>query len=254
MRFLCLVAGLLGWSLGSPVWAEVTALDDIRFWVGEGSQRAAMVIDWTNPADAPPLAWGFRWDGTATGEDMFRALVQADRRLFAKLGEEGPFGVPLFGIGYDRDADGFKLSDGTVFDGDGIAITEPSDGAYALDPDDSYDEGWNEGFWGYYISEESPYTTGQWDIAPTGFSQRILADGAWDGYSFAPGFVGDPPAVPEAARRFHFGMVVTGKTTSGSQLGVKVPEPSAILLPATAIFGVGFLTRIIQPRCHLTMR
>ncbi len=192
----CFVLFLLAGIARVP--GQVGSLDDIEFWVGTGSNRAALVIDWDDSGAHSPLAWGYRWSGIATGESMFRAVISADVRLYARLGTPGPFGPPLFGIGYDRNGNGFGLSDGTVFT-QGVAVTVPSDGVTPSDPGDSYNEGWDTGFWSYYGSHGSPYIGGSWESASQGFSDRVLADGDWDGFSFAPGFEGSAPAVPLAA-------------------------------------------------------
>ena len=42
---------------------------------------AALVIDWLGTPELPPLAWGYRWSGNATGVQMFRSVVQADPRF-----------------------------------------------------------------------------------------------------------------------------------------------------------------------------
>ena len=39
------------------------SFDSIKFWAGEGQNRAALVVDWYYE-DSPTLVWGFRWDGT----------------------------------------------------------------------------------------------------------------------------------------------------------------------------------------------
>lgn len=172
--------------------------DDIEFWVGEGSNEAGFVVDLADGGE--PIAWGFRWDGLATGLDMFKAIAAADGRFFAKVSAPGEFGVSVFGIGLDADGDGsFALSDGTVFT-DGIAEAPFSDDAVALDREDRYVEGWFEnGYWGYWAGAGEPYSGGSWGFAPAGPGDRVLADGDWDGWAFAPGFVGDVPAFPVAA-------------------------------------------------------
>lgn len=171
--------------------------DDIAFWVGEGANEAAFVVDLAD--GGPPIAWGYRWDGVATGFDMFTAVAAADPDLYIRIGEEGQFGIPVFGFGHDTDSDGFALTDGTAFI-DGIGVTAPSDDALAVDPDDRYVEGWAvNGFWGYWAGTGEPYAGGSWGFAPVGMLDRVLADGDWDGWAFAPGFEGDAPGEPVAA-------------------------------------------------------
>ncbi len=205
----------------------VLTMEDIRYWVGDGANEAVLVVDWDEPSERHPLAWGFRWDGVATGEDMFRAIAAADHRFFGRLGAAGPFGVPLYGIGYDRDNDGFELSDGTNFV-DGVAVTGPSDSATAVDPRDSYNEGWDFGFWNYYEGDGQPYAGGAWTVAESGFSLRMLTTGDWDGYSFAPGFEGLPPEVPNAA--VDQPRTDVARIGNGDSMTRSVPEPAATWL------------------------
>src|ERR1700752_1966109 len=83
------------------------AFDDVEFWVGMGTNRAALVIDWyENSANPPALAWGYRWDGAAKGRDMLMAIVAADPRLFARLGGTLANPVAVYGLGYDADDHG----------------------------------------------------------------------------------------------------------------------------------------------------
>lgn len=61
-----------------PVPEEATiAFSDILFWVGEGSNEAVMAVNWADTA----LAWGYRWDGTATVADMMAHIAAADPRF-----------------------------------------------------------------------------------------------------------------------------------------------------------------------------
>jgi hypothetical protein len=185
-------------ALGSTSLAEAFGFNDITFWAGTGNNRAALVVDWQDQKAPPALAWGFRFDGTATGEDMLRAIVTSDPLVFAKIASFS-FGIALVGLGYDTNGDGLPLSDGTAWPGDRWLVGPPSDGGTALDPHDRYREGWNTGYWSYWVSSGS--TLGSWSASQTGLSGRVLSDGSWDGLSFAPGFVGlapdDPVAAPE---------------------------------------------------------
>jgi len=175
--------------------------DDVAFWAGDGANQAAIVIDWNGPDGGPAptsLAWGFRWDGTATGQDMLSAVINTDPNLFGRFAAFG-FGDVLIGLGYDTDGDGFGLSDGTDFGPTELAYAGTSDGSAATDADDLYAEGWNTGFWSYWLGDGAPHDGGSWLSAQVGFAQRTLADGDWDGYRFAPGFVSSEPREPTAA-------------------------------------------------------
>lgn len=175
----------------SPCCAAVRSLDDIRFWVGTGDNRAALVIDWMEASDEPPaLVWGYRWDGTATGQDMLKAVLTADARLYAKLGGSLANPVTVYGIGYDANDNGaFAIDDGTSFNAAGMAITSPADLAVSVDAADHYAEGWFTGFWHYGIAAESPYDGGSWSDPVHGMGSRVLTEGAWDSWTYSPSFI-----------------------------------------------------------------
>ncbi|MBZ0172743.1 MAG: hypothetical protein K8E66_10215 [Phycisphaerales bacterium] len=185
-------------GLGVSVGHAAFTFDDIEFWVGEGTHEAALVIDWNGGSEPMGLAWGYRFDGDATGADMLLAVIAADTNLFGRFASFG-FGDVLIGLGYDLDGDGFSINDGTAFGADGTSFAGPSDGATADDPDDHYAEGWDTGFWSYWLGDGNPFEGGAWASSQIGFGDRSLATGDWDGYRFAPGFVSDEPRTPTAA-------------------------------------------------------
>ena len=60
--------------------AGALTLDDIHYWVGEGANKCAVVIDWDNGDRA--LAWGYKWNGTCTNlAEVVRRIVHDDPRL-----------------------------------------------------------------------------------------------------------------------------------------------------------------------------
>ena len=70
----------------TPVPEEATiAASDILFWVGEGTNEAVMAVNWADTA----LAWGYRWNGTATVADMMAHIAAADPRFSYVLGSYG---------------------------------------------------------------------------------------------------------------------------------------------------------------------
>lgn len=189
----------------------INNFDDIVHWTGDGSNRAALVIDWSD--SSTPLVWGFRFNGTATGEDMLKAIVIADSRLYAKV-QNFSFGGFLHGLGYDRIGDGFSISSGDDFGPTGFLISGSIDDATASSPLDSYRESdftWSQ-TWGYFEASGFTYPT-NWTASQTGFSGRQLTNLSWDGWRF-----NEFSAGPRAAF-------------------ASVPEPSSLAL--LGIAGVG---------------
>lgn len=164
----------------------VNNFDDIVNWTGSGSNRAAFAVDWGD--SSAPLVWGFRFDGTATGEDMFKAVVTADPRLFAKVQFFDFGGGPslfVHGIGYDRNAAGFSIDSGDNFGATGLLVSGSYDDARSVDPQDSYREtdfAFSQS-WGYYGATGFNYPP-TWDSSMVGATNRILTDLAWDGWRF----------------------------------------------------------------------
>ncbi len=205
-------AGLLAASVANA--ATITGFGDIENWVGSGPNSAALVIDWNDGLNYggatgdQSLAWGYRWSGAATGEQMFEAIVSADPRLV--LNPAPPVGGPgtVCGIGYDLNGNGFTY------------VSDPTnlDKGHASDPSDHYREGWlHAGYWSYW--NEKAATTGlpAWTSASTGFS-RTLQNGSWDGWSWAPApdFNGLMPAnvvaavIPEPAGLLAWAVLAPG--------------------------------------------
>lgn len=103
------------WGCAASAQASAFSLEDIKYWVGSGEHRAALLIEWKSPEVLnntevrPPsttqtLAWGYRWEGEATAADLFNSIVAADPRLFAVLSEDTGFGSMVLGLGYDLNA------------------------------------------------------------------------------------------------------------------------------------------------------
>lgn len=52
--------------------------DDVAFWTGSGAHASILVVDFHDGANSSSFAWGFRFDGTTTGEAMLDAVAAAD--------------------------------------------------------------------------------------------------------------------------------------------------------------------------------
>ena len=72
---------LLGWGARAqnPVDATIDT-NDILYWVGTGSNRAVLIVNFGIPDTA--LAWGFRFDGSATVQQMTDSITAADPRFW----------------------------------------------------------------------------------------------------------------------------------------------------------------------------
>jgi len=184
--------------------AHAASFDNIQLWAGSGTNEAALVIDWQDGKTSESLLWGYRWDGSATGLDMFLSVVAADPSLYAHIGNYS-WGTAIYGIGYDLNGDGsFGVSPALTFDSGGLSTAvNPDDSRTATDSADHWLEGWNNGFWDYYTKSSS---ADAWTESGVGSADRLLSNGAWDGYSFAANFISSAPAeslavaaVPEPA-------------------------------------------------------
>ncbi len=212
-----LLAVLLVWALSlSTNEASAATFSDIKFWVGNGSNQAALVIDWNDGKSPESLIWGYRWDGTATGENMLTAIVQADPKLYATYSTTfgGGLGTALFGLGYDTDGDGFSTTPALVFNNSIAVLTDGqvNDFRSPADSDDHYFEGWWSGYWSYWLGGEDDSPA--WGYSGVGMSSRILSNGSWDGWSALPGFMGDAPSEPIPAT---------------------IPEPASVILALATV-------------------
>ncbi|NOX48080.1 MAG: T9SS type A sorting domain-containing protein [Chlorobi bacterium] len=77
-------------TFDAEVSAEAVALDfrindfaweDVEYWIGEGGNKALFVVDWNDGTEPESIAWGFRFEGETTGEEMLTAIAEADDRL-----------------------------------------------------------------------------------------------------------------------------------------------------------------------------
>jgi hypothetical protein len=195
----------LAWRLLSPLAAAapITTFDDIVYWTGTGSNRAAIVIDFDGESTTDQaLTWGFRWDGEANGRDMLVAVVTADPRLYLKLNTLAAVESEFYGIGYDRNDNGEFDVEGEFsapsFDDAGFAFGVHDDSAAPTDVGDWYREGWEDNFWRWGYSRDNPWTGGRWQTPERfGPSRWPLVDGQWDSWALAPVIKDNPGEYPE---------------------------------------------------------
>ncbi|MDE5762770.1 MAG: Ig-like domain-containing protein, partial [Bacteroidales bacterium] len=168
------------------------SFDDILFWVGEGTNRAALVVDWHDEALDHALVWGYRWNGEATGYDMISAIAAADSR-FTLLTHVTNLGNTVAGLGYNTHspyeteflytpAEGEPASYKPV---NGIVTTTAYnyDDWTCSDANALWRSGWyTNGYWSYQVKDA---LTEEFSYSNWGASSRKLTDGCMDGWSFA---------------------------------------------------------------------
>ena len=94
---------------------EVTSLDDIKSWVGEGENKIGVLIDFCG---CGAWAWGYRWDGERPdSETILSAILAADPRL-KMTNDDG-----LIGLVYDAARTGRTID----FEEDGYLGSEYDD-------------------------------------------------------------------------------------------------------------------------------
>ena len=81
------------------------SFDSIDFWVGDGENRAAIVLTWHDTDKTVPdnMVWGYRWSAdvdTISGLSLFESVMKADPRLVGLVQYTGSMGYTINGIGY----------------------------------------------------------------------------------------------------------------------------------------------------------
>lgn len=102
LRLLAAVASATALPLGACRAEESFAATDVHLWVGEGTNRMVLVLDWNDGRPGASKAWGYRWDGPATNlATILSRVAREDPRLSVFLSDDG-----VRGLAYDADDDG----------------------------------------------------------------------------------------------------------------------------------------------------
>jgi hypothetical protein len=212
------------WALALAVCrlgANVAAIstNDIQLWTGSGTNHAGLVIEWNSPevfnlttVPAPiankTLVWGYQFNGTATGTQMFEAILASDPRLYAVI--NNTFGTFVDGIGYNLNGDGiFGVTDGReTYNASAFThgyLLNPNLNVDAASPLNSGDLYWS-GYYGPYWSlwnelgdhggfaaspdrgpnpywDPNTYIQGQWESSTNPLDDLAIQDGSWIGFS-----------------------------------------------------------------------
>ncbi len=165
---------------------------DIQYWVGSGTNEAAFVVQWNDSKNPDALVWGFRWNGNATGEDMLRAIAQADHRFFTLLYPGTQFGTAIGGFGFDLNGQNtnalYKNGNTTypLYPVSGVLNTSAYDfdDFTAADAGDHWGSGWYNSYWSYWVKDPAD---ADFEYSGVGATSRVLQNGSWDVWNFNPG-------------------------------------------------------------------
>ena len=103
-KHFSIAAIILGVSLTAE--AFVIDWDKIEHWAGEGSRKAALVVQFNDGGEEKAYVWGYRWtedDPQPSGEDMFRAIASECNDLYLFTQYTGWMGNTVCGVGYSPD-------------------------------------------------------------------------------------------------------------------------------------------------------
>jgi len=170
------------------------SLDDIEHWCGSGTNRSALVVDWHDGTRPHALAWGFRWSGTATALDLWRAVTGADSGLTGFETTTGG-GTRVWGIEYRRPTrSGDILPETGAHDVRWTAYTWDHTGDVCL-----------AGTWSHWrCGGQTVYAATNFVAGDAGMETYPLSDGSWDAWSLSVEGGMRRPGFPAAALSYPF--------------------------------------------------
>ena len=104
---LCLALVVQTLKVGAVEYIDWVDWDQIQHWAGDpnGEKKCALVIDFQDFEGMESLVWGYRWNGTKTGEDLMRAVASQSSILTAMIQYTGNMGSTLNALGVSPNRD-----------------------------------------------------------------------------------------------------------------------------------------------------
>lgn len=164
--------------------ASSFTMDDIKFWAGDGLSQAALVIQWNDSRETNALVFGYRFNGTITGYDLLKGVVEEYPYLYAMV-SESDLGYIIGGAGYDFAKTGsFQITNGKTtetMDPDHIFIASgyDFDGFSAVNSANYWKSGWMDNYWSYWIGTPDNFTYSEY-----GMSNHSVENGSWYAWNF----------------------------------------------------------------------
>ena len=145
------------WALGA------FTFEDIHYWVGEGTNQVAIVIDWNKPNSKSSLCWGYRWNGEPrSATQILNEIAEADNRLHAAI-STSTWGSSLDALNYD------------INDNASYFLTNKSTDALdwcSSNPNTHY---WSQCF----AKNSSSFDSATWEYYSTGIDGQMLSNEMW---------------------------------------------------------------------------
>jgi len=191
----------------------VNGLADLILWAGSGEKEAGFVLQFSAAESPTAVAWGYRWNGAATVQDMMFAIAGGTTVVNGSApppGLDGRLAVvaQFFSFG---DSGGFFVNSITY---DQLGLPAPWTQAGRQIEDDFFNSGTYPAFYfnndagGSFGSPTMPFTA-----ANVGISDLSLVSGGWYGFVQGSG----------------------SETFSFTQPVAAVPEPGTWALAAAAV-------------------
>jgi len=153
---LCLLSALLtsicltAQTLGTAPNGVFTAAD-IEYWVGTGSNEAALVLVFNDGKTPQALVWGYRYDGSKSMKQMCEDIAAADPRFFYQEGSGGfvtGFGIDMNGNGMFTLQDPDNPSQVVNPTTNSISSSIDLEGFTPVEAEDRWQCGWGSvGYW-----------------------------------------------------------------------------------------------------------
>lgn len=145
------------WALGA------FTFEDIHYWVGEGTNQVAIVIDWNKPNSKSSLCWGYRWNGAPrSATQILNEIAEADNRLHAAI-STSTWGSSLDALNYD------------INDNASYFLTNKSTDALDWCSNNPNTHYWSQS----YAIDTASFDSAQWQYYSTGIDGQMLENNTW---------------------------------------------------------------------------
>ena len=161
----------------TPAWGF--SFNDIKYWVGNGTNKCAVVIDFNDDNVANcSFAWGYRWNGNAPSMTAILGEITANDPRLKMFASPGMWGTFVEAFGYDADGDGgtFTLNGYVKSDADDLFPAIAS--TYATDTD-SGNHLENGNSWMQLYGTGASFSDVTFTSTPNGVDGTNPEDGQW---------------------------------------------------------------------------